>query len=202
MRQSSIATNGRPSSVMPTAPQNATTMAGLRRPIRRVRISRSAAASAEAAPTTAQMSNAEGTGLITSSAPAKPTPIALQRRQPTASPNSKTDSAVIRSGAICRTAATLASCMWASATMKPAVDSPSQTERHAKSRQAHQRAWLRAHVPSPASPPPAVPKLIVAPEEVVSPGWYCWMFCSTTRRDCRPPSTQNRQDAALVVAQG
>ena len=33
----------------------------------------------------AQMLNSEGIGLMTSSAPAKPTPIAVQRRQPTTS---------------------------------------------------------------------------------------------------------------------
>ena len=65
-----------PQSVMPTAPQNAITRTGTARPIWRVWISRTAAASAEAAPTIAQMLNSEGIGLMTSSAPTKPTPIA------------------------------------------------------------------------------------------------------------------------------
>ena len=45
-----------------------------------------------------------------------------------------TDSAVIKSGAICSTAAMLASCMCASAAMNPAVERPSQSERHASTR--------------------------------------------------------------------
>ena len=47
---------------------------------------------------------------MTKSAPRKPTPIAVQRRQPTASRYSTTEIAVISSGAICSTAARLASC--------------------------------------------------------------------------------------------
>ena len=84
-RQSSVTMNTAPHSVMAIAPQNATTSAGMACPIWRVCNSRTAAATAEAAASTAQMLNSEGIGLMTRSAPVKPIAIAVQRRQPTAS---------------------------------------------------------------------------------------------------------------------
>ena len=95
----------------------------------RVCISRTAAATAEAAATIAQMLNSEGIGLMTKSAPAKPTPIAVQRRHPTSFAVKHDRKAVMISGAICSTAAMLASFMCANAAMKHAVESPSQSER-------------------------------------------------------------------------